>query len=173
MSTKKTVFAGFFVALGVLLPIAFHAFGPVARILSPMHIPVFLGGLILGPVYGLIVGVVTPIISSFLTGMPPLMPMLPMMVAELGVYGLVSGLLSRKLNPWLAMLGAIICGRAMIVLVLLLFGEILQIKAEPIAYVWGGIVAGAPGILIQLLLIPLIVKQLKMAFSHHELFNRK
>ena len=84
---------------------------------------------------------------------------------------LVSGLLSRKLNPWLAMLGAIICGRAMIVLVLLLFGEMLQIKAEPIAYVWGGIVAGAPGILIQLLLIPFIVKQLKMAFSHHELFK--
>ena len=171
MSTKKTVFAGLFVALGVLLPVAFHALGPVARILSPMHIPVFMGGLILGPVYGLIVGVVTPVSSSFLTGMPPLMPMLPMMVAELGVYGFVSGLLSRRVNPWLAMLGAIICGRAMMVAVLLLFGEMLQIKAEPVAYVWSGIVAGATGIGLQLLLIPFIVKRLKLAFSHHELFK--
>ncbi|ORT99318.1 hypothetical protein D081_2047 [Anaerovibrio sp. JC8] len=171
MSTKKTVFAGFFVALGVLLPIAFHAFGPVARIISPMHIPVFMGGLILGPIYGLIVGVATPIISSLLTGMPPVMPMLPMMVAELGVYGLVSGLLSRKLNLWLAMLGAIVCGRAMIVVVLMLFGELLQIKADPFTYVWGGIMTGAPGIILQLLLIPFIVKRLKIAFSHHELFK--
>lgn len=98
MKTKKIVLGGLMIALGVLLPQAFHIFGPkVSQILSPMHIPVFIGGLLLGPIYGAIIGVCTPFLSSLITGMPPF-PMNFFMAFELMAYGLFSGLFAKLLH---------------------------------------------------------------------------
>jgi uncharacterized membrane protein len=98
MKTKKLVLGGLMIALGVLLPQAFHIFGPkVSQVLSPMHIPVFIGGLFLGPIYGAIIGVCTPFLSSLITGMPPF-PMNVFMAFELMAYGLFSGLFVKLLH---------------------------------------------------------------------------
>ena len=70
-STKKMAYAAICVALGVVLPIAFHSIQNAGSIFLPMHLPVLLCGLLCGPWYGLICGILAPLLSSVLTGMPP------------------------------------------------------------------------------------------------------
>ena len=58
---KKLVYGGVLIALGVLIPQAFHGFGENAgNDFLPMHIPVFIAGLLLGPVYGGTIGALVP-----------------------------------------------------------------------------------------------------------------
>lgn len=84
-------------ALGVMLPLVFHAFPLGGRIFLPMHIPAFIAGLVLGPVSGLIVGAGSPVLSALVTGRPPVYYMVPM-VFELATYGVVAGLLRPALE---------------------------------------------------------------------------
>ena len=74
-------------ALGVILPQAFHMIPNAGNIFLPMHIPVLICGFICGPFYGLTVGIITPCLSHIIFSMPPAM-MLGQMIVELGVYGL-------------------------------------------------------------------------------------
>ena len=69
-NTKQLVLAALCVALGVVLPVAFHSIPNAGSVLLPMHIPVLLCGLVCGPVYGLLSGILTPLLSSMITGMP-------------------------------------------------------------------------------------------------------
>ena len=175
MSTSKTVFAGLFVAVGVLLPIAFHMIGVSGRIFLPMHIPVFMAGLLLGPMYGLIVGIVVPVVSGLTTGMPPIFPTMPMMAAELAVYGAVAGFINKNLEKGvlIALLGAMVCGRIICIIALMIFGEMLQINTDPFTYVFAGVSGGLPGIILQIVFIPFIVNRLKQAFFYHKFFNEE
>ena len=84
-------------ALGVMLPLVFHAFPLGGRIFLPMHIPTFIAGLVLGPLAGLIVGAGSPILSALITGRPTVPYMIPMLF-ELATYGLVAGLLRPVLE---------------------------------------------------------------------------
>ncbi|MDD2491798.1 MAG: hypothetical protein PHV12_06350, partial [Bacteroidales bacterium] len=56
-STLKLVLAGLFIAIGLALPVAFHAMSLSGSIFLPMHIPVLLCGLICGWKYGLVTGI--------------------------------------------------------------------------------------------------------------------
>ena len=67
---RKLVFAGLCVAIGIVLPLAFHSVPQGGMIFLPMHIPVLLCGMAAGPVYGLLCGVLTPALSALMTGMP-------------------------------------------------------------------------------------------------------
>jgi len=91
---KKMVGTALFIAIGIALPLAFHSIPNAGRAFLPMHIPILLCGLICGFPWGLACGIVTPLLSSLLTGMP-MAAMLPSMLCELAVYGLVSSLLMR------------------------------------------------------------------------------
>lgn len=68
----KLAYGGLLVALGILLPQAFHIFGQNAgMIFLPIQIPVLFAGMLLGPYYGGLIGILVPLFSSVLTGMPP------------------------------------------------------------------------------------------------------
>lgn len=79
-------------ALGVMLPLMFHAFPLGGRVFLPMHLPTFIAGLVLGPLAGLIVGAGSPILSALITGRPTVPYLIPM-IPELTTYGVVAGLL--------------------------------------------------------------------------------
>lgn len=165
--TKRLVFAAVCAALCVVLPIAFHVIPKAGSVLLPMHLPVLLCGLACGPVYGLLCGILGPVLSSVLTGMPPA-AMLPAMICELAVYGLVSGLLLRLvrtgkpvLNLYVSLVGAMLAGR-------LCYGVLnaLIFKAgEYSLAVWmtSAFVTGLPGILVQLVVVPVLVLALQKA----------
>ena len=84
---KRALICAVCIALCVVLPMAFHSIPDAGSILSPMHIPALLCGLVCGPWFGLLCGLAGPLLSSQLTGMP-MMAYLPPMMVELAVYGL-------------------------------------------------------------------------------------
>lgn len=167
-SIRDLILGGLFVALGIVVPIAFHSIG-AGPVFLPMHIPVLLAGFITGPAIGGFVGAVTPILSSLLTGMPPLMPpKAQMMVAELVVYGLLSGFAyrTRRLHVILSLIIAMFGGRIVYGILAAYILPLFGFGPVPVLYpITAGLVASLPGIVIQLLLIPPIVwlleKQLK------------
>lgn len=164
-STKKMVLTSLMIAVGVVLPIAFHSIPNAGSILLPMHIPVLICGIICGFPFGLLCGIITPLLSSLLTGMPPA-AYLPAMICELAVYGLVTSLLIRFVrtksvyaNIYIALIGAMISGR-------IVYGILNSLIFRAGSYstqIWltSAFVTALPGIVIQLILIPLIVLTLQ------------
>lgn len=165
--TNRLVIAAMCVTLGVILPIAFHTIPNAGNIILPMHIPVLLCGLVVGWPYGLACGILTPLLSSFITGMPP-MAYLPSMLCELATYGLVSGLLirfvrtkSRIADIYLQLVGAMLAGRIVYgVLNALIFSAGKYTMA---IFVSGAFVTALPGIIIQLVLLPILILGLEKA----------
>jgi len=172
-------------ALGVVLPIVFHAIPLGGRIFLPMHLPTFVAGLVMGPVAGLVVGAGSPILSALLTGRPTVFYMIPM-ILELATYGLVSGLLRQRFAalfgrrealveaapapaasraPWtavtLALLGAMIAGRVVWVATVVWLAPVIGLTARTIAMAAGAIGAGWIGMIIQLALIPAVVRAIE------------
>lgn len=165
--TRQLVISALCVALGVALPFAFHAVPKGGSIFLPMHIPVLLCGLLCGWPFGLACGILTPLLSSLLTGMPPA-AYLPSMMCELATYGLIASLLmraaptkNRVLGVYLPLIGAMLAGRAVYgVLSALIFAPG---KFTMAAFVAGAFVTALPGIVIQLILLPVLVLALEKA----------
>lgn len=150
------------VAVCVVFPLAFHAVGPIAgRTLLPMHIPVLLAGLVCGPIFGLIVGLVGPLLSSVITQMPP-MGILPIMMIELGTYGLVAGLMIKFVHTRRLSVDLYIS-----LIVAMIIGRIVAGVAQAVYFFEGTYLIGMwltsyfatslPGLVIQLLLIPSLI----------------
>lgn len=166
-NTKQLVLAALCVALGVVLPVAFHSIPNAGSVLLPMHIPVLLCGLVCGPVYGLLSGILTPLLSSMITGMPP-MAYLPGMLCELAAYGLAAGVLrrfvrtgKRPLDLYIQLVSAMLIGRLVYgVMNALIFSAGNYSFA---VFVSGAFVTALPGIVIQLVLLPAVVLLLEKA----------
>jgi len=162
MNTKKISLSGLLIALGLILPIAFHAFGGAGKIFLPMHLSVLVAGFLLPPVNALAVGMLTPFLSSVLTGMPVTFPMMPIMIVELGTYALVISLLNKKRieSIYVKLVVAMLSGRIMAGLMVFAMVNVVGLKMNALVFVQGSIVTGLPGIIIQLIMIPLVVKLL-------------
>lgn len=167
MNTKKTVLSALFIAIGILLPVFFHSMGVSSRVFLPMHIPILMCGLLMGPTYGLCVGIAIPLLSSLLTGMPPLLPILPLMLIELAVYGFTAGACHHRLHLNLigSLIAAMIAGRIANTIAIFLLAQSLGISMPPLAYAINGITGGLIGIAIQLALIPLLVGRINKSLG--------
>lgn len=158
--TKDLVTASVLLALGIILPLILHMTGINGAIFLPMHIPVLIAGLIVGSPLGLVIGILSPIINHLLTGMPPV-PILWIMLVELPLYGLASGFLYRKVKMTLlpSLIVSMILGRLGAAIMVLILGKGLGFPIPPIGlYVKGITLTALPGIAIQIILIPAIVK---------------
>ncbi|MBM3142284.1 MAG: ECF transporter S component [Chloroflexi bacterium] len=154
-----------FVMLAVFVPWVFHQFHLAGPTFLPMHIFVLIAGLLFSWRAGLIVGLLTPLVSHFISGMPVL-EVLPQIIIELSAYGFIAGILRQKYNLrtiW-SLLGAVVGGRIALLLAILVIyfiaGESyspLGLEANPFASFWSVIKQGWPGILTQLISIPIIV----------------
>lgn len=163
---KKLVFAAVCAALCVVLPMAFHAIPNGGNIFLPMHIPVLLCGLICGWPYGGVCGLLGPALSCLLTSMPSV-SYLPSMMVECCTYGFVSGLLMKIVHTrsttadlYISLVSAMILGRTVSGLVKSL---ILAPGTPPFIWITTSLVQGIPGIVVQLLLMPLVVLALTRA----------
>ena len=146
------------------VPQVFHWLGKVSGAgtapgiaFSPMHFPVIIAGFLAGPVVGAISGLLGPAASHLLYGMPRGVQ-LPLMMAELFGYGLAAGLLRKANMPLLAKtVIAMLAGRVLRMLLCMVFFYILgNAKVAPFG-IWSSIPQCLPGIVLQLVLIPLIV----------------
>ena len=162
MQTRKITYGGLLLAAAVLLPQVFHLIGGPAlgTIFLPMHIPVLLAGFIVGPVGALIVGILSPICSFIYTGgMMPAIPMLYLMIVELGLYGLAIGLMRQKMPhaTWMPLMIGMIVGRIGRGLCFLGLTRVFGMNLPESMGIGVAIVNGLPGIALQLVLIPSLV----------------
>lgn len=161
MSTiKKSMITAVCIALCVVLPMAVHSIPNAGTLLSPMHLPVLLCGLICGWPFGLLCGLAGPFLSSLITGMPG-MAYLPTMMIELAVYGFISGLLMKLIHS-----GKLLADLYISLICAMLAGRILAGAARALIFargtysisVWatGYFISCFPAIIIQLLLLPVL-----------------
>jgi hypothetical protein len=168
---RSYAFTAGFVALSVAAPWVFHQFYMAGPTFLPMHIFVLLAGLLFGWRAGLTVGFLTPLVSFSVSGMPVL-ALLPQIVVEISFYGLAAGVLRERFNLrviW-SLIGAMMAGRFALLLAVTILsfrGAIYSTlslytgggaEANPFAVVWSTVSLGWPGLVIQVLSIPLIVK---------------
>ena len=162
--TRKIVIAAVFLSLGIVLPFFTGQIKEIGDTLLPMHIPVMLCGLICGGKFGFAVGLVLPLLRAATVGMPPVYPNAVWMALELSTYGFVIGFLYSSFHKkqiwWLycsliisMISGRIVWGVAKSIL-LGVSGKIFTIQA----FITGGIIDSLPGIILQIILIPSIIK---------------
>lgn len=165
-NVKKMSLAALFLAMALVLPFLTGQIPEVGSMLCPMHIPALLCGFFCGWPWGLMVGFVAPLLRSVTFAMPPMFPVAICMAFELAAYGAVSGALYQKLpkkksSIYVALLVAMVLGRivwgAAQFVCLGLSGSAFTMSAF-----WAGAVTSAiPGIIVQIVLIPLLVMALE------------
>ncbi len=171
MSSKKNnifllMLSAMLLAMALYLPFLTGQIPEIGNMLCPMHLPVLLCGFLCGPMYGLVVGFVSPLLRFLLFGVPPLVPKGISMCFELAVYGLVSGLLYRKLprkklSIYISLFGAMISGRIVWGIARTLFFRLGSSEFGWEAFMAGAFLTAIPGIIVQIILIPVIVMALE------------
>lgn len=164
--SKYLVTAGLCLALALFLPFLTMQIPTIGKMLSPMHIPVLLCGLVCPAPYALLVGFAAPLLRSLLFGMPPPVPTALLMTFELAVYGLAAALLSKYLPKktiyiYVSLLAAMVAGRLVWGLMAMLFYPLLNIDFSLSIYWNTAFVQAVPGIITHILLIPPIVIALR------------
>ena len=159
---KKLTLSAMFLALAFVLPFLTGQIPQIGSMLCPMHIPVLLCGFFCGAPWGLVVGFLAPLLRSFTLGMPPMFPTAFCMAFELAAYGFVSGWLynklpKKKLNVYVSLLSAMILGRIVWGIVMFACMGLNASKFGIAAFAAGAFTNAIPGIIVQIVLIPLLV----------------
>jgi len=159
---RKLVLSAMLIALGLILPFLTGQIPQIGNMLLPMHIPVFLCGLICSYKYGAAVGLILPILRSLIFSMPPMYPKAIYMALELCAYGFIVGFVYMKAKQknllWLyiSIISAMVGGRIVYGIAKAL---LLGISGSPLtfgAFISGGFIEAIPGIILQLILIPAV-----------------
>ena len=164
---RELALGGMYLALGVLVPFVFHvAGGPgIGKMLLPMHLPVLMAGLTLSPGVAAAVGFLAPLASGLLTPMPPL-PIALLMAPELAALGGVAALVYRRVSSRrsgiiVATIAAMLADRLALSLWFLIVGSALGLEMAWHKYVAAAVTIGAPGIALQLAVVPATVKAIE------------
>ena len=167
LSHRKLVLSALFLALALVLPFLTGQIPAVGNALCPMHYPVLLCGFVCGGPWGFAVGAIAPLLRTLLFGMPPAAQS-PAMACELAVYGLVTGLLYRRLprRPqflYLSLIAAMVAGRLVWGAARFVMAGLSGSTFHFSAFLAGAVLNAVPGIALQLILVPLIVLALQRA----------
>ncbi len=160
---KKLSLAAMFLALGIILPFFTGQIPQIGSALLPMHIPVFLCAFICGYKYATPIAFILPLFRTFVFGVPNFYPESISIAFELAVYAFTSGLIYEKLNKknivsiYKSLVISMILGRvARIVIQLSLLG-IAETPFTLGTLLTGIVIRGIPGIVLQMIIIPLII----------------
>lgn len=168
-NVKKLAVTAMLFAVGMVLPFFIGQIPAIGKMLLPMHIPVLLCGFIVGWQYGALIGFLLPIVRGLVFGMPPLYPNAVAMAFEMAAYGFVSGYLYSHARwqctkmLYISLVTAMLAGR-----LVWAFAEVILLGIGGNTFTWEMFAAGAflnaiPGIIVQLVLIPLIMVALRRA----------
>ena len=148
-SVKNLVLGALFLALALVLPFFTGQIPQIGTMLCPMHLPILLAGFVCGGPVGAVVGFIAPLLRMVMFGMPPFYVAIAM-AFELLTYGLVSGIMYRKVFKKQTV------------------GTLYGIAADAGAFTFAAFISGAllnaiPGIVVQLILVPAVVVALQKA----------
>lgn len=166
--TKDLVLAALCLAIALLLPFLTGQIQSIGKMLCPMHLPVLLCAYICGWQWAAAVGAVSPLLRYALFGMPPIMPVGVAMAFELLTYGLVAGLLYKMLpkktgNIYLSLITAMVAGRIVWGIVSLIIAGATSGAFGWQMFINGAVLTAIPGIILQIVVIPVLVIALKKA----------
>ncbi len=158
----KLAVSSVFLALAYTLPFLTGQIQQIGNMLCPMHIPVLLCGFICGAPWGAFVGAAAPLLRSLTIGMPVLFPNAVAMAAELAVYGLMTGILHKVLPNkkgyiYISLLLSMISGRLVWGFVQFILLGFNTAKFPFSAFIAGAFTNAVPGIILQIVLIPVLV----------------
>lgn len=169
-NTRKLVYAALCLALALLLPFLTGQIQQFGAMLSPMHLPVLLCGFLCGGPWGAAVGFIAPLLRNLLFGMPQLFPSGTAMAFELAAYGFLSGALYRAFGRhgakalYSSLILAMLGGRAVWGAVMFVLSKIATaVEFSPAIFFAGAFANAWPGIVLQLILVPVIVAALERA----------
>ena len=170
---KKLVLSAMFLALAFVMPFLTGQIPQVGSMLCPMHIRVLLCGFFCGAPWGLAVGFIAPILRSFTLGMPPMFPTAFCMAFELATYGFVAGWLhnklpKKKMNVYVSLLSAMVIGRLVWGVVMFCCMGLNVSKFGFSAFLAGAVLNAIPGIVVQIILIPILVIRLEKIVNKSE-----
>ena len=161
-SVKNLVLGALFLALALVLPFFTGHIPQIGAMLCPMHLPILLAGFVCGGPVGAVVGFIAPLLRMVMFGMPPFYTAIAM-AFELLTYGLVSGIMYRKVfkkqtvgTLYGSLLTAMVAGRVVWGIVKVILSGI---AADAGAFTFAAFISGAllnaiPGIVVQLILVP-------------------
>lgn len=162
----KVVLSSMFLALALVLPFVTGQIARIGNMLCPMHIPVLLCGFIVGPFYGMIIGFIAPLLRFVLFSMPKIIPTGISMSFELATYGFVAGTLFRtlkrnKTNIYVSLIIAMLSGRIVWGIVRYILMGLNKAEFSISLFISGAFTTAIPGIILQIILIPIIVNMFK------------
>ena len=166
-TTKRLTLSAVLLALGLILPFFTGQIQEIGNKLLPMHIPVLICGFLCGWKYGMLVGFITPLLRCILFSMPSPINAI-CMAFELSTYGVVAGILYSKLAKskmriYISLLGAMLLGRLVWGVVSIFIYGISQSAFTWQMFLGGALLNAIPGIILQLVLIPIIILALEKA----------
>lgn len=159
--TQKITASALIVAMGILVPIFFHALGLGSAFL-PMFWPLVIGCFFLPFYLAVLTGILTPVLSFIITGMPPISPpILFLLIVQLGVLtGIINLVYNRtRLGIFFSLLIAILIERCVLYVLVVPLSSMLGLppKLASAAIV----IQGLPGVFLILAIIPMLVGRLK------------
>jgi thiamine transporter ThiT len=165
----RMILAALFLAVAYLLPFVTGQIPRIGKMLCPMHIPVLLCGFLCGWGWGAAIGFIAPLLRSLTLGVPLFFPQAVAMAFELAAYGAVAGFLYRRLGRnvrslYASLLIAMVIGR-------LVWGSAMVICMGLggahfgwLAFLSGAVLQAIPGIIAQIILIPILVRACERYF---------
>ena len=168
LNIRKLTYSALFLALAFVLPFLTGHIPTIGSMLSPMHIPVFLCGMVCGWPWGLAVGIIAPIMRSMIFGMPPMFPTAVSMAFELAAYGAIAGIMYKRLPKnaactYISLIVAMLSGRVVWGLVRFIIAGLQASTFTFEAFLAGAFINAVPGIILHIVLIPPVVMLLRRA----------
>lgn len=154
--TVKSLLSVGLVALATILPMLVHlAVGAQGGMVwLPMYLPVVIGGVLLGTLWGVGIAATSPLVSFIITSIVsspmPALSRLPFMIVELVIFALVCGLFSKLIakKVWvtpIAVVSSIVAGRLVFLALVAIFESVSSLS---VSMVLSQIVAGWPGVIM-------------------------
>lgn len=164
---RKITYSALYLAIAMVLPFLTGQIPEIGSMLCPMHIPVLLCGFVCGWPWGLAVGFISPLLRSLVFAMPTMFTAIAM-AFEMGVYGMTAGFLYKALpkvkwRVYPVLLISMVLGRIVWGGVRFLLAGLQNTAFTPELFLAGAVIEAVPGIILQIILIPIIVLALEKA----------
>ena len=168
MKIRRTTYAALYLALAMVLPFVTGQIPEIGSMLCPMHIPALLCGFMCGWLWGFAIGCIAPLLRAVTFGMPALFPTAVAMAFELAIYGGMAGFLyqvlpGKKWRIYVALVISMISGRIVWGIVRFVLAGLTGGSFPFSAFLSGALFTAVPGIVAQLVLIPLLLTALQKA----------
>jgi len=162
---RDLTIASLCLAVAIVLPFFTGQIPAIGAMLCPMHIPVLICAYLCRWQWAGLIGFTAPLLRFALFSMPP-MPFGIAMAFEMATYGIVAALMwkvlpKKKSGVYASLITAMVAGRVVWGAVRMIIAGVTKSEFTWSLFIGGALLEAIPGIILQLILIPVIVMAVK------------